>query len=113
MEKKRPFVAEFTGQERYQRLLAGEPQTNGIKSGRVILQTGEAIGSHVTDAKEEVIIILKGSAEVVCEREIILTAKENSVVYIPPQTLHDVKNTGTGILEYIFVTSPVLCSDHS
>lgn len=94
--------------ERYQRLLAGFPETMGLKSGHVILKPGENIGEHVTENKEEVIIILKGKAMVLCGNDDEpIVAGERSVVYVPPQINHDVKNIGSGILEYVYVVSPV------
>jgi mannose-6-phosphate isomerase-like protein (cupin superfamily) len=94
--------------EKFTRLLGGFPETMGIKSGHVILKPGENVGEHVTEAKEEVIIILKGKAVILCgnDDEPII-AVERSVVYVPPETAHDVKNIGGDVLEYVYVVSPV------
>ena len=107
MHKIQPFVATLRHAEKYQSLAGGSPLTFGIKSGHVTLKPGESIGAHVTEAKEELIIILRGRAEIICGGQPSLRVKAGSVVYIPPETSHDVKNIGKGTLGYIFVTSPV------
>jgi len=90
---------------KYQRLLSHESGTFGVKSGHVILNPGEKIGLHSTDEREEVIIVLKGAGEAAVGPGKILKIEENSVLYIPPKTEHDINNTGTWILEYVYVTS--------
>jgi len=91
--------------EKYQRLLSKELGTSGIKSGHVVLMPGENIGEHTTDEREEVIIVLKGNGEAIIGKDNILKIENDIVLYIPPKTLHDIKNTGSDKLEYIFVTS--------
>jgi len=91
--------------EKYQRLLSKELGTSGIKSGHVVLMPGENIGEHTTDEREEVIIVLKGNGEAIIDKDNILKIENGIVLYIPPKTLHDIKNTGSDKLEYIFVTS--------
>ncbi len=103
----KPLLACVRGKERYQRLISGPPDTTGIKSGCVVLQPGESVGEHVTEGKEEVIIVLKGQGCVICKDESPMNVEAGGVVYIPPETSHDVKNTGRDILQYIFVVSPV------
>jgi quercetin dioxygenase-like cupin family protein len=92
---------------KYQRLLAGIPQTSGMKAGQVVLQPGESVGSHSTDSNEEIIIILEGSIEAVIEGKAGLCAAKGQVVYIPPGTLHDMKNAGDSPARYIYVVNPV------
>ncbi len=103
----KPLSARIEGEQRYQRLIAGPPDTAGIKSGCVTLRPGEAVGEHVTEGKEEVIIVLKGAASVFCTGTGELCAEAGSVVYVPPQTAHDVRNTGSDLLQYIFVVAPI------
>jgi len=91
--------------ERYQRLINKDLGSSGIKSGHVILRPGENIGGHTTGEREEVIIILKGNGEASIDKGNILKIDENVILYIQPETSHDIKNTGSAILEYIFVTS--------
>lgn len=91
--------------KKYQRLLSKDLGSFGIKAGHVILKSGEDIGEHSTDKREEIIIILKGKGEARIGKEGVLKIEGDTVLYIPPQTEHDIKNSGRGILEYIFVTS--------
>jgi mannose-6-phosphate isomerase-like protein (cupin superfamily) len=108
MAKSKPILVTLKGQEKSTRILSGFPETMGIKSGHVILKPGENVGEHVTEAKEEVIIVLKGKAMILCGNDDEpIVACERSVVYVPPDTVHDVKNIGGDILEYIYVTSVV------
>ena len=105
---RKAMLIKLESSEKYQRLLNKDSGSFGIKSGHVILKPGENIGEHTTAEREELIIVLKGSGEAIVDRETILKIESNSVLYIPPKTKHDIKNTGSGILEYIFITSPAL-----
>jgi len=108
MAKSKPILVTLKGQEKSTRILSGFPETMGIKSGHVILKPGENVGEHITEAKEEVIIVLKGKAMILCGNDDEpIVACERSVVYVPPDTAHDVKNIGGDILEYIYVTAAV------
>ncbi len=60
MEKLKPLVIKLSGDEKYQRLLSGRPETAGFRSGLVNLKPKEEIGQHSTEEKEEVLIILNG-----------------------------------------------------
>jgi quercetin dioxygenase-like cupin family protein len=101
-------IAGIGGNARYLRLLAGVPETKGMKSGYVILQPGESVGSHSTEAKEEAVIILEGTLQVLAGGEPVQIAGKDSLVYVPPQTEHDMKNIGAGAARYVYVVSPVL-----
>lgn len=90
---------------KYQRLFNKDSGTCGMKSGHVILKPGEEIGEHSTNNSEEALVILKGKGQLVISKQEVLDLKDSTVLYIPPETLHNVKNTGGGILEYIFLTS--------
>lgn len=98
-------LIKLESKEKYQRLLNNEFGTFGVKSGHIILKTGEKVGLHSTGEREEVIIVLKGKGEARINSDNILKIEANSVLYIPPRTDHDIKNTGAEILEYIYVTS--------
>ena len=102
----RPIIVRLEGGEKYQRLLGGEPATRGMKSGNVTLKPGESVGEHSTSGREEAIIILEGEAEVTCGSD-KLAAGADTLVYIPPETPHDVRNPGAGPLRYVYVVSPV------
>ncbi len=89
MPELKPQLVRIQGTERYQRLLAGVPSTAAMKSGAMTLQPGESVGEHKTEGKEEAILILEGKAEVYVAGELVFTAEQDSLVYIPPETNHD------------------------
>jgi quercetin dioxygenase-like cupin family protein len=107
MSEQKVKVVGLEGNVRYLRLLAGVPETKGMKSGYVILQPGESVGEHSTDAKEEAIIILEGELQVFVGGKPVVAAKKDQVVHIPAHTLHDMKNIGTGAARYVYVVAPV------
>ena len=107
MTKQDVKVVALAGNAKYLRLLAGLPETSGMKSGQVILQPGEAVGSHSTGDKEEAIVILEGTLQVCLDGKPSLAAGRDHLVYIPPHTDHDMKNTGMVAARYIYVVSPV------
>jgi NCAIR mutase (PurE)-related protein/mannose-6-phosphate isomerase-like protein (cupin superfamily) len=101
----KPVLVRLKGTEGYQPVVGRADDTAGIKSGSVILSPGKSVGEHVTSAKEEVIVILEGKARVICAGKRPFAASRGSVVYIPPETRHDVINSGTGPLHYVYVVS--------
>jgi mannose-6-phosphate isomerase-like protein (cupin superfamily) len=76
-----------------------------MRSGYTVLAPGASVGEHVTSSREEVIIILEGSAEVLHGEAGSIRAEAESVVYMPPETRHDVKNAGEGPLRYVYVVA--------
>jgi len=107
MKDLKPICVELTQGQRFQRILAGILDTAGMKSGHVTLKPGESVGEHKTEAKEEAIIILEGEAEVYCEGKILFTVGADHLIYIPPGTNHDIKNSGDKPLRYVYVVAPV------
>lgn len=103
----KPKLIKLESAEKYQRLFSKDSGTAGMKSGHVILQPGENIGEHSTGEREEALVILKGKGEAVIGKGEIFNIEKDTVLYIPPQTGHDIKNTGLEILEYIFIISNV------
>jgi mannose-6-phosphate isomerase-like protein (cupin superfamily) len=86
--------------------LLAPPTSQRLKSGYVVLQSGEAVGEHVTDGREEMIIILEGAARVECEGESV-ELEARSTVYIPKDSHHNVMNRGQNELKYIYVVTRV------
>ena len=101
----KPKIVRLESGSRYQRLFSRDSGTCGIKAGHVILKKGEEIGKHSTNDLEEALVILKGSGRLVIGRGEGLDFENGTVLYVPPATIHNVKNTGSGILEYIFITA--------
>jgi len=88
-------------------LLKGTPQTGGMRGGSVKLKPGESVGWHSTGQNEEALTILHGSGVAKIEGHADVALHENLLAYIPPGTRHSVANTGSEILEYVWVVAPV------
>jgi len=92
----------------HQELLCGKPQTYGMRSGRVYLQSGEACGQHSTDQHEEMLVFLSGQGlALIGKEQNAYPVGEGKVSYIPPHTTHNIKNTGAKPLVYIYCVAPV------
>jgi mannose-6-phosphate isomerase-like protein (cupin superfamily) len=63
------------------------------------------VGAHTTKEREEILVVLKGTATVI-EGTAVKEIPEGRVHYIKEDVLHDVKNNGSGPLEYVFVVNP-------
>ena len=100
------FVVDLNEKAEYQRLLQGRPQTCGMRSGRVYLNPGDSCGQHSTEQNEEMLIFISGQGELVIGEKGQLSVGQGKVTYIPPNTVHDVKNTGSGPLIYIYCVAP-------
>ena len=87
-------------------LLKGAPQTSGMRSGSVRLKPGESVGWHSTEQNEEALTILHGNGVAKIEGHADLPLRSNMLAYIPPNTRHNVTNTGPEFLEYVWVVAP-------
>lgn len=87
-------------------LLTGVPQTAGMRSGYVRLLTGSTVGWHTTGKNEESLVILQGQGEALIEGQVSRPFMAPAVIYIPPATRHNIKNTGKLALQYVYVVSP-------
>ena len=87
-------------------LLQGAPQTTGMRSGFVRLKPGATVGWHTTGKNEETLVILKGRGEALIEGKAKQTFQAPAFAYIPPETRHNVSNTGSDQLEYVYVVAP-------
>ena len=90
---------------KYQKLFSKDMGTRGIKAGHVLLGPGENVGEHTTKDREEVIVVLNGRGEAKIGKDSIIDIEKDFVLYIPPQTNHDIKNTSQDILRYVFITA--------
>lgn len=91
----------------YRRLLDPQTESFGLKSGCVVLSSGERVGLHNTSQKEEIIFVLEGTGIFHAEKSQKIPIEKNSFIYCPPNTEHDVENTGSIPLRYIFVVTPL------
>jgi quercetin dioxygenase-like cupin family protein/predicted enzyme related to lactoylglutathione lyase len=89
----------------YQELLSGPPATVAMKSGLVVLAPGKSVGKHSTEDHEEIVIVLEGTGQMVLSDGTKLDIGPNATAYSPPGTEHDVINTGSGDLRYVYVVS--------
>jgi mannose-6-phosphate isomerase-like protein (cupin superfamily) len=81
------------------------PRTITMRSGLVRLNPGEDVGLHSTNKNEEMLVILEGQGEVELEGHTPLKISGGQVAYVPPETRHNVHNTGSVPLKYIFIVS--------
>ena len=91
--------------EAYQPLLKGRPETGGMRSGLVTLRPGAAVGRHDTGDHEELLIVLSGVGELRLDGSVPLPLSVDATAYCPPHREHDVLNTGTVPLRYIYVVA--------
>ena len=101
------LVIDLDDKPENQRLLAGAPQTHGMRSGRVYLSPGQSCGLHSTKDREELLVFLGGEGEIIIGQDNRFQVGKGKVCYIPPQTDHDVKNTGSEPLVYVYGVAPV------
>ncbi len=105
MSGKKAFVKELDGGREYQRVV-DPAETWGVKAGRVRLEAGASCGVHSTGEREEVLVFLSGAGMAYAGDE-RLTVGQGKVCYIPPNTEHNIVNTGSEPLVYIFCVAPV------
>ena len=88
-------------------LLKGAPQTSGMRAGSVRLKPGASVGWHSTGQNEEALTILRGTGAAKIEGHADVPLHAKMLAYIPPGTKHNVTNTGSEILEYVWVVAPL------
>lgn len=86
-------------------ILTGPPETVTMKSGYVVLEPGRSVGKHSTEHHEEILIVLEGQGEMIFRDGSKLELKARTALYCPPETEHDVWNTGTATLRYVYVVA--------
>jgi mannose-6-phosphate isomerase-like protein (cupin superfamily) len=100
------FTVDLNNKPEYQRLLEGKPRTLGMRAGRVHLPPGQACGQHSTKNHEELLVFLAGQGELLIGDGVRHPVGVGKVAYIPPETLHDVSNTGSEPLIYVYCVAP-------
>ena len=89
----------------YLQILAGPPETVTMKSGLVVLAPGKSVGKHTTGQHEEILVILEGKGEMSFADGSELPVEAGHALYCPPETEHNVTNTGTSTLRYVYVVA--------
>lgn len=96
------------GTARYLPVLEGPPDSVALHSGVVTLAPGSSVGMHSTKGYEELITVLEGQGELLIAGQDPLAIEPGVAAYCPPQTDHNVVNTGSVTLRYIFVVTEVM-----
>jgi mannose-6-phosphate isomerase-like protein (cupin superfamily) len=89
----------------YLQVLSGPPESVTMKAGLVVLGPNKSVGKHSTQEHEELLVVLEGQGEMIFKDGSTLDVKANHALYCPPETEHDVKNTGTRVLRYVYVVA--------
>jgi mannose-6-phosphate isomerase-like protein (cupin superfamily) len=98
-------ISYFPGDQPYVCLLNGTSESKNMHSGYVVLSPGEAVGEHSTGSAEELLIPLSGEGEMRIPGYAPFAVSSGCVLYNPPHTTHDVINTGSQPLKYIYVVA--------
>ena len=86
-------------------VLSGPPESVKMQSGLVALAPGKSVGKHSTGQSEELLVVFEGQGEMTFQDGSKLPVKANTALYCPPETEHNVTNTGTGLLRYVYVVA--------
>ena len=80
-----------------------------LKSGFVHLNPGQNVSWHTTGQKEELLVILRGTASIRYGTQTAtpITVDGPAAVYIPRDTGHMVYNNTTDVLEYVYAVAPI------
>ncbi len=102
-----PLVIQLIPAQGSRSLLHGAPQTAGVRSGFVSLESGESVGWHTTGQHEETLVILRGQGAALVDGQPERDFAAPAVIYIPPATRHNIRDTGRHPLKYVYVVAPV------
>ena len=76
-----------------------------MEAGVIVLAPSKSVGKHSTNNFEEMLVILSGTGKLNITGGTSLVLKKNVVTYCPPNTEHDVVNTGKTPLRYIYIAA--------
>lgn len=93
------------GDSPYMLLLDGPPETASLRSGLVTLAPGKSIGVHNTKDHEEMLVPLEGEGELRIHGQEPIAIRPGMITYAPAHSEHDVTNTGSSRLRYIFIVA--------
>ena len=85
--------------------LLGPPETVTMRSGSIVLLPSKNVGKHSTGDNEEALVVFSGSGEMRMANGTILNLRPYVVAYCPPDTEHDVFNTGSEPLRYVYLVA--------
>jgi mannose-6-phosphate isomerase-like protein (cupin superfamily) len=80
-----------------------------MRAGLVVLAPGRSVGRHSTHKNEEIVIVLEGRGEMrFFSGHPPVPLEPGLAAYGPPNTEHDVMNSGDVPLRYVFVVAKAL-----
>jgi mannose-6-phosphate isomerase-like protein (cupin superfamily) len=71
----------------------------------MVLAPSKSVGKHSTRDNEEAIVVLSGTGEIKIIGGSTLHLRPDCVAYCPPNTEHNVTNTGTDTLRYVYIVA--------
>ncbi len=89
----------------YLQVLAGPPESVTMKSGLEVLAPNQSVGKHSTGQHEELLVVLEGRGVMTFKDGSKLDVQANHALYCPPETEHNVTNTRSGLLRYVYVVA--------
>jgi len=92
-----------SGGKDYLQVLAGPPESVTMKSGLEVLAPNKSVGKHSAGQHEELLVVLEGQGEMSFKDGSKLDVKANHAIYCPPETEHNVTNTGRSVLRHVYV----------
>ncbi len=104
------IVIELNNNIKHQPLLEGKPATCGMRSGMVRLEAGQSCSEHSTNSYEEMLVFLSGEGQLIINKKTSYEVGVGKISYIPPETIHYVKNTGREQLVYTYCVAAA-CKD--
>lgn len=81
------------------------PTSRQLKAGKVTLKPGESVGEHITEKREELIIVLCGEATITVEGEEKIIKEAGETHYIAAEKKHDITNNDEKTLTYVYAVS--------
>jgi quercetin dioxygenase-like cupin family protein len=107
-DKKKPFVRTLpTDQSEYYEIL-GKSNAVSMHSGLVTLEPGKDVGKHSTESYEELIVVLDGEGEIEADGVGRTKIQKGQIAYNPPQTEHNLFNTSSRPLRYIYIVAKAI-----
>ena len=107
MRKTGFFIKALDSSRKFKRLFGNSKKQKGLAMGLVVIKKGDSVGIHNTGDREEILVVLQGKAQVnISGKRFML--KDGMMLYIPPNTLHNVGNTYTRLLKYLYVTAAAI-----
>jgi quercetin dioxygenase-like cupin family protein len=104
-KKLESFILTLPGPEVPYFQILSPPGSVTMRSGLVTLQSGGNVGEHSTKNHEEILVILEGAGEVEAKGYGRRPVKGGQVVFIPPETTHNVHNTDSAPFRYIYIVA--------